>query len=179
MKIKLAFIAIGLALLPFLGHAQTTHQTLVEDLNKATEKLTDEQLARLVNYAAKLQEEPKKNHKKKAKTNSNAAVVWRKAKYNLDVIKKGTVLFLPFQYVNITEIPYNIDNIISNCGCVSVTKPDKPLLKNESNTLMLSIDTNKLNGESSITVLIYDNSERSKSYLFINLDVQESTTTKN
>ncbi len=167
------FIAM-LCLAPSFAFSQT-EKVLRSDLDKATKNLTDEQLARLINYAFKLQEEP--TVKKRKARKPKAVVVWTNSKYELNNITKGNILFLPFKHTNFSDIPYVIDDIKSNCDCVTVQKPTEPLLKNESYTLMLSIDTNKIKDNKGITILIYDNSSPSgKTYLFVNVDILEQAT---
>ncbi len=162
-------------MVPFFAHAQTSN-VLRTDLSKIANNLTEEQLARLVNYAVKLQEEPA-NKKKPKRQAPKANVVWTNSKYELSNITKGDILFLPFKYTNFSNTPYVIDDIKSNCDCVTVQIPTEPLLKNESNTIMLSIDSNKIHNEKGVTILIYDNSSPTgKTYLFVNANILEPAT---
>lgn len=171
------FVLAMLCLAPFLSFAQTS-KVLLDDLSEITEHLTEEQLARLINYAVKLQDEPIKKKKRKLQK-QKANVVWINSKYELDNITKGDILFLPFKHTNFSDIPYIIDNIQSNCNCVTTQKPTEPLLKNESNTLMLSVDTNKIKKSQGVTILIYDNSSPTgKTYLFVDIDILEPATAK-
>jgi len=176
MKLK-SFVFVVLCLAPFFLFAQP-QKTMRNDLGKIIENLSDEQLARLVNYAVNLRDEPTTGEKKNRKLQKpKANVVWLNSKYELANITKGDILFLPFKHTNFSDIPYVIDNIQSNCNCVTVQKPSEPLLKNESNTLMLSIDTNKIHNNKAVTVLIYDNSSPTgKTYLFVSADLLEPAT---
>jgi len=160
---------------PLFVNAQTS-KVLHADLKKITQNLTEEQMARLVNYAVKLQDEPAQKKKPK-RQEPKANVVWTNSKYELANVTKGDILFLPFKYTNFSNIPYVIDDIKSNCDCVTAQKPTEPLQKDESNTLMLSIDTNKIHNNQGVTILIYDNSSPTgKTYLFVNADILEPAT---
>ena len=164
-----------LCMVPFFVHAQT-HKVLRTDLSQIANQLTEEQLARLVNYALKLQDEPV-NKKKRKLEKPKANVVWTNSKYELANVTKGDILFLPFKHTNFSDVPYVIQNIQSNCNCVTTQIPTEPLLKNDSNTLMLSIDTNKIQKDKGVTILIYDNSSPTgKTYLFVNADILEPAT---
>jgi len=174
MKLK-SFVLALLCLAPFLTMAQTS-KILLDDLDQVIKNLSEEQLARLINYAAKLQDEPV-NKKKKKQNAPKANVVWMNSKYELPNITKGDILFLPFKYTNYSDIPYVMDKIQSNCNCVTTQIPTEPLLRNESNTLMLSIDTGKLTSNQTVTILIYDNSSPTgKTYLFVDADILEPAT---
>ncbi len=171
-------IAAMLSILHFYAHAQTK-TILISDLNELAKHLTDEQLARLINYGEKLRMEPRENIKRKPKT-PKADVFWSNPRYQLDNVTKGDILFLPFKYINTSSVPYVIKDIKSNCGCVTVKKPDAPLQKNETNTLLLNINTGLIKNDAPITVLIYDNSSPSgKSYLFIDANIMEASTAQN
>ena len=178
MKLKLFVLAL-LCLAPIFLFAQTK-KILLDDLDQTTQDLTEEQLARLVNYAVKLRDEPIKAKKKNHKLQKpKADVVWINSKYELSNITKGDILFLPFQHTNFSDTPYVIDNIQSNCNCVTAQKPTEPLLKNESYTLMLSIDTGKIQDSKGITILLHDNSSPTgKTYLFVNADILEPATAR-
>ena len=158
--------------LPFMGITQTK-SLLERDLQKVAAQLTEEQLARLINYAEKLQEEPKEGHtSKKGLKKERPVVFWKNSKYDFGAIDKGTILFLPFKYVNTSKPAYSITGIKSSCGCVTVNLPEDALEKTESNTLTLHVDTQKLEGETHITIIVYDNSApNGKSYLSINADI--------
>lgn len=155
--------------LSFASFGQTNN-ILQADLDDFAKDLSDEQLKRLIDYAQKLYQEPKKGSPIVLRQNK-PSVFWQTSKYQLKKVEKGDILFLPFKYINTSDNPYQINTIKSNCDCVSTKVPTQDLLKNESQTLMLHIDTSKLNDHANITIIVYDNSiPRGKNYLFVNID---------
>ena len=167
-----------LSLLHFYAQAQIK-TILIQDLDSLAQHLTDEQLARLINYGNKLILEPKEDKKNKAQT-PKADVFWSNSRYSVQNITKGDILFLPFKYLNTSDTPYIIKDVKSSCGCITVKKPTEPLQKNETNTLMLHVDTRHIVNSAPVTVLVYDNSSPSgKSYLFIDANIVESATASN
>ena len=171
-------ITAMLSLLHFYAQAQTK-PILLRDLNSIAQQLTEEQLARLINYGNKLILEPKEEKSTQHRT-PKADVFWSNSKYTMSNITRGDILFLPFKYLNTSSTPYEIKDIKSSCGCVTVKKPTEPLLKNETSTLMLHVDTNLIKNSAPVTVLVYDNSSPSgKSYLFIEANIIEPTTASN
>lgn len=175
MNLKSITLAMCL-MVPILSFAQSEN-SLRNDLKVVARNLSDEQLARLIDYANKLQNEPTER-KRKINQKPKAIVVWNNSKYELSNITKGDILFLPFKHTNFSDTPYIIKDIKSNCDCVTVQKPTKPLLKNQSSTLMLSVDTSKItDSNKGVTIMIYDNSSpNGKTYLFVNADILEPPT---
>lgn len=124
-----------------------------------------------------LDESVNKNHiyipsKNNNRTNFDQPnIKFSKLDFNFGIVNKGQVITRYITFKNDGKRDLVISNVKSSCGCTIANWPRNPIAPNNSDSLLLELNTSSLNGKIMKTVTIISNSKPNTKVITINAQI--------
>ena len=128
-------------------------------------------------FSCNLNESANKNHIYiPSKNNNRSNVEQPNIKFsNLDLnfgtVEKGQIISSYITFKNDGKRDLVISNVKSSCGCTIANWPKNPIAPNNSDSLLLELNTSSLNGKIMKTVTIISNSKPNTKVITINAQI--------
>ena len=124
-----------------------------------------------------LNESANKNHIYIPSKNNNSSnfdqpnIKFSKLDFNFGIVNKGQVITRYITFKNDGKRDLVISNVKSSCGCTIANWPRNPIAPNNSDSLLLELNTSLLNGKIMKTVTIISNSKPNTKVITINAQI--------
>ncbi|MDC3230111.1 DUF1573 domain-containing protein [Bacteroidota bacterium] len=128
-------------------------------------------------FSCNLNETANKNHiyipsKNNNKSNfERANIKFSKLNFNFGIVNKDQVISRYITFKNDGKRDLVISNVKSSCGCTIANWPKNPIAPNNSDSLLLELNTSSLNGKIMKTVTIISNSKPNTKVITINAQI--------
>lgn len=125
-----------------------------------------------------LNESANKNHIYIPSKNNNSSnfdqpnIKFSKLDFNFGIVNKGQVISRYITFKNDGKRDLVISNVKSSCGCTIANWPKNPIAPNNSDSLLLELNTSSLNGKIMKTVTIISNSNPNTKVITINAQIK-------
>lgn len=93
---------------------------------------------------------------------SQAQIKVTDAKKNFGFVKRGTLVKNEFEITNIGSAPLLINEAEVSCSCTTVEFPKKPVLPNETVSVIVNFNTASVYGRQDRIVLLHSNATNSE-----------------
>ena len=101
-----------------------------------------------------------------------AKIYWKEVEYNFGVIQRGKVVKHTFEFVNIGDIPYEIEEIEGSCGCTVASYTKGVIPPGGKGKVDVTFDSSGKSGDNTELVTIVGNSHPARVVLLINVNVR-------
>lgn len=122
-----------------------------------------------------LNESANKNHIYIPSKNNNRSeqpnIKFSNLDLNFGTVEKGQIISSYITFKNDGKRDLVISNVKSSCGCTIANWPKNPIAPNNSDSLLLELNTSSLNGKIMKTVTIISNSKPNTKVITINAQI--------
>lgn len=101
-----------------------------------------------------------------------AKIYWKDIEHNFGVLPQGRVVKHTFEFTNIGDIPYQIEEIEGSCGCTIASYPKESILPGQKGAVVVTFDSAGKSGENTELVTVVGNSYPERVVLLINATVR-------